>query len=52
MGEVAVGSDHYHALFGVAVVLLVITLIVNTSAVIILSRSGKEKPPRPERNRS
>jgi len=29
MGEVAVGSLHYHALFGVAVLLLAITLIVN-----------------------
>ncbi len=38
MGEVAVGSDHYGALFGVAVVLLVITLIVNLSAVAILRR--------------
>lgn len=36
MGEVAVGSDHYAALFGVAVVLLVITLIVNAAAVLIL----------------
>ncbi len=47
MGEVAIGSDHYHALFGVAVVLLVITLIVNTSAVIILSRlrEGKTSTP-------
>ncbi len=36
MGEVSVGSDHYQALFGVAVVLLIITLIVNISAVAIL----------------
>jgi phosphate transport system permease protein len=36
MGEVPVGSDHYHALFGVALVLLVITLIINISAVAIL----------------
>ena len=36
MGEVSVGSDHYSALFGVAVVLLVITLIINLSAVTIL----------------
>jgi phosphate transport system permease protein len=36
MGEVAVGSSHYSALFGVAVVLLVITLIINLSAVAIL----------------
>jgi phosphate transport system permease protein len=38
MGEVAIGSDHYHALFGLAIVLLVITLIVNLSAVAILAR--------------
>jgi len=36
MGEVPVGSDHYNALFGVAVVLLVITLVINISAVAIL----------------
>ncbi|MDD4138450.1 MAG: phosphate ABC transporter permease PstA [Methanoregula sp.] len=36
MGEVPVGSDHYNALFGVAVVLLVITLVINVSAVAIL----------------
>jgi phosphate transport system permease protein len=43
MGEVSVGSDHYNALFGVAVVLLVITLIINLSAVAILRylRSGR-----------
>ncbi|HOX34510.1 MAG TPA: phosphate ABC transporter permease subunit PstC [Methanoregulaceae archaeon] len=37
MGEVAVGSEHYAALFGVAVVLLIITLIVNSAAVVILT---------------
>ena len=37
MGEVAVGSDHYAALFGIAVILLAITLIVNTAAVMILN---------------
>ncbi|OPY37041.1 MAG: phosphate transporter permease subunit PtsA [Methanoregula sp. PtaU1.Bin051] len=37
MGEVAVGSDHYAALFGVAVVLLAITLLVNSAAVLILN---------------
>jgi phosphate transport system permease protein len=31
-GEVAIGSLHYHALFGVATVLLVITLAVNLGA--------------------
>jgi phosphate transport system permease protein len=38
MGEVAVGSQHYHALFGVAVVLLCITLIVNVCAMLIMER--------------
>jgi phosphate transport system permease protein len=37
MGEVAVGSDHYAALFGIAVILLAITLIINTLAVVILN---------------
>lgn len=43
MGEVSIGSDHYHALFGLAVVLLIIALIVNLSAVAILSylRDGR-----------
>jgi phosphate transport system permease protein len=36
MGEVSVGSDHYSALFGLAVVLLVITLIINLTAGAIL----------------
>ena len=38
MGEVAVGSTHYHALFGVAVVLLAITLAINLLARGILQR--------------
>ncbi|MFY9801245.1 MAG: phosphate ABC transporter permease PstA [Methanoregula sp.] len=41
MGEVSVGSDHYSALFGVAVVLLIITLIINLSAVAILRHLRK-----------
>ncbi|MFA5347274.1 MAG: phosphate ABC transporter permease PstA [Methanoregula sp.] len=44
MGEVAVNSDHYSALFGVAVVLLVITLIINLSAVAILRHLKEGKP--------
>ncbi|NTW92023.1 MAG: phosphate ABC transporter permease subunit PstC, partial [Methanoregulaceae archaeon] len=43
MGEVPVGSTHYHALFGVAVVLLVITLIINFSATIILNRIRRQQ---------
>jgi len=44
MGEVPIGSAHYNALFGVAVVLLVITLVINLSAVAILRwlREGRK----------
>jgi len=42
IGEVPFGSGHYHALFGVAVLLLIITLIINISAVYILGKI-KEK---------
>ena len=42
MGEVSWGSNHYYALFGVALILLVITLIVNVLATTILGRL-KEK---------
>lgn len=41
MGEVAVGSDHYAALFGIAVILLAISLIVNSVAVMILNNLRK-----------
>ena len=48
MGDVAVGSEHYHALFGVALVLLIITLIINMSAVAILNhlRDGSSQAKR------
>ena len=42
MGEVASGSNHFHALFGLALILLIITLAVNIIATIILGRL-KEK---------
>jgi phosphate transport system permease protein len=42
MGEVATGSNHYHALFGLALILLIITLAVNIIATVILGRL-KEK---------
>ncbi len=38
MGEVALGGPHYHALFGVAVLLLVMTLVINISAVYALGK--------------
>jgi phosphate transport system permease protein len=49
MGEVSVGSDHYNALFGVAVVLLIITLIINLSAVSILRYLREGRTVRPAR---
>ena len=51
--EVPVGGPHYHALFGVAVLLLLITLIINISAVYLLgllqkrhnaTKAKKKKP--------
>lgn len=45
MGEVATGSMHYHALFGVAVVLLVITLAVNLVATTIIGRLREQYAP-------
>jgi phosphate transport system permease protein len=45
MGEVPVDSTHYYALFGVAVVLLVITLIINFAAVIALNRIKRQQAP-------
>jgi phosphate transport system permease protein len=51
MGEVANGSNHYYALFGLALILLIITLVVNILATVILGRlkekqqsSSKKKP--------
>ena len=50
--EVPVGGPHYHALFGVAVLLLIITFIINMSAVYLLGvlqkkrgAAGKKKKP-------
>jgi len=42
MGEVATGSNHYYALFGLALILLIITLVVNVIATMTLGRL-KEK---------
>ena len=51
MGEVATGSNHYYALFGLALILLIITLVVNICATVILGRlkerqksDSKKKP--------
>lgn len=43
MGEVAFGSLHYHALFGVAVILLFITLFVNIIATLIIRRIKRRR---------
>jgi phosphate transport system permease protein len=50
MGEVPVGSEHYSALFGIAIVLLIITLIINLSAVAILHRLKEGRYTRSGRN--
>ena len=49
MGEVSVGSEHYSALFGIAVVLLIITLIINFSAVAILRHLKEWRAARSDR---
>jgi phosphate transport system permease protein len=46
-GEVAAGSDHYAALFGVALLLLVITLLVNMAATWIIGRIQGGRVPAP-----
>jgi phosphate transport system permease protein len=38
MGETAIGSTHYHALFGLALILLIITLFINLSSIVIIDR--------------
>ncbi len=43
MGEVAIGSLHYHALFAVAVILLAITLVINIAATVILGKIKKKQ---------
>lgn len=51
MGEVAVGSDHYHALFALAIILFIIVLTINSSAVLILMRlSEKFRPTKKKRS--
>lgn len=52
MGEVAIGSLHYHALFAVATVLLVITLAVNLGASAILKRLNARATGRAQAGRS
>ena len=46
MGEVAIGSVHYHALFGLALILLVLTLIMNSTSILIVNRMRKVKDTR------
>ncbi|RLE88385.1 MAG: phosphate ABC transporter permease subunit PstC [Thermoprotei archaeon] len=41
MGEVAIGSLHYHVLFGLGVILMVITFTVNTIADLLLKRAPR-----------
>ena len=41
MGEVAMGSMHYHVLFGLGVILFVITFSVNTAAWLLMRRAPR-----------
>ncbi len=38
MGEAPVGSDHYHALFAIALILFLITFVFNAAAELISRR--------------
>jgi len=49
MGEVAVGSGHYHALFALAIILFIIVLMVNSSAVVILMKLSEKFRPQKKR---
>ncbi|MFX1295740.1 MAG: phosphate ABC transporter permease subunit PstC [Promethearchaeota archaeon] len=46
LGEVAWGSTHYHALYALAIVLFVIVLIINSFAIFIVKRRGKQYTPK------
>ena len=44
MGEVAQGSPHYHVLFGIGIVLFLITFAINSLAARIIGASGRRRP--------
>jgi phosphate transport system permease protein len=41
MGEVAQGSTHYHALFGLGIILFVLTFIINLTAATTIFRKRR-----------
>ncbi len=43
MGEVAQGSVHYHVLFGVGILLFVVTFVINAVASLVVIRGGPRK---------
>jgi phosphate transport system permease protein len=43
MGEVANGSEHYHVLFFIGIILFVISLIVNVTASAVVFRQRKRQ---------
>jgi phosphate transport system permease protein len=43
MGEVAQGSTHYHVLFGVGILLFVVTFVINAIASFVVIRGGPRK---------
>ncbi|MFH1086519.1 MAG: phosphate ABC transporter permease subunit PstC, partial [Chloroflexota bacterium] len=42
MGEVARGSVHYHALFGIGLILFVLTFVINLAAASVMLRKRRE----------
>jgi phosphate transport system permease protein len=43
MGEVAQGGTHYHVLFGVGILLFVVTFIINAIASMVVIRGGPRR---------
>ena len=42
MGETAFGSEHYHVLFALGIVLFVVTFVVNLGAEVVMSRFARK----------
>ncbi len=43
MGEVAQGSTHYHVLFGVGILLFVVTFVINAVASVVIIKGGPRR---------
>ena len=42
MGEVAQGSPHYHALFGIGIILFLLTFVINLTAAVTIFRKRRK----------